>query len=428
MRLVNEVNDGGPSQSGTYRHWNTLLRLDPPGDLTHEEWWLVIKLARTASARSLPLASTGGEPFSYVLTDEVLRYLRFIDHHCGGEISISDPILGDETRKRRVLVSSTIEEATRSSQLEGATTTRAKAKEMIRTGRQPRDRSELMIMNNYRAMEYVRQIKSEPLTPQIVTDLHTIITEGTLDNPEDAGRIQTPDDERIAVWHEPDNIVVHAPPDAEELRERMEAMCAFANAEPDSVPYVPPVIRAIVLHFWLAYDHPFVDGNGRTARALFYWSMARSGYWLMEYMSISKILREGPTRYAKSFLYTETDSCDATYFILNELAVIQRSFYELKDYLQRKMGEIQDSERSLNSDGRFNGRQVALLRHALRNPGTEYTVRSHQRSHRVAPQSARNDLNRLVEANLLTMKAGERSRFVYRAVDDLADRLAISNG
>jgi len=57
----------------------------------------------------------------------------------------------------------------------------------------------------------------------------------------------------------------------------MEAMCAFVNGR-DTEPFIHPAIRAMILHFWLAYDHPFVDGNGRTARALFYWAMLRPGH------------------------------------------------------------------------------------------------------------------------------------------------------
>jgi hypothetical protein len=75
---------------------------------------------------------------------------------------------------------------------------------------------------------------------------------------------------------------------------------------------VHPVLRAILLHFMIGYDHPFADGNGRTARALFYWSMARSGYWLMEYTSISHILRKAPARYMRAYLHTETDKNDTT--------------------------------------------------------------------------------------------------------------------
>jgi Fic family protein len=62
----------------------------------------------------------------------------------------------------------------------------------------------------------------------------------------------------------------------------------------------------------LGYEHPFEDGNGRTARALFYWSMLNQGFWLTEFLTVSKILRKAPAKYARSFLYTEQDSNDLT--------------------------------------------------------------------------------------------------------------------
>jgi Fic family protein len=54
-----------------------------------------------------------------------------------------------------------MEEAITSSQLEGAATTREVAKEMIREGRQPRDRSERMILNNYLTMQRIGAIRND---------------------------------------------------------------------------------------------------------------------------------------------------------------------------------------------------------------------------------------------------------------------------
>ena len=127
---------------------------------------------------------------------------------------------------------------------------------------------------------------------------------------------------------------------------RMKAMCDFANGEtPDF--FIHPVIRAIMLHFWLAYDHPFVDGNGRTARALFYWSMLRARYTLFEFISISQILLRAPVRYAKAFLHTETDENDLTYFILHQTEVIEEAVQALHDYVTRKTVELREAEHYL---------------------------------------------------------------------------------
>lgn len=136
------------------------------------------------------------------------------------------------------------------------------------------------------------------------------------------------------------------------------------------------VVRATLLHFGLAYDHPFVDGNGRTARALFYWAMAAQGYWLCESTSISRIIKRAPGKYARAFLYTETDEGDTTYFILNQLRVTVRAIEELHTYLEQKAAEIRATrafiQQSAYLNTAFNHRQLAVLNHAMKNPASSH--------------------------------------------------------
>ncbi len=208
------------------------------------------------------------------MPDTVLEAAHRIDQLASGRIGLSDVVTNPATRDR-YMVSSLMEEAISSSQLEGASTSRRVAKEMIRSGRAPRNKSERMIFNNYRAMHSVREQRHEKLTPTLIFELHRLVTDGTLDDPMDAGRLEPPDGERVQVFS-PEGELLHTPPPAEQLPARMEALCTFANGE-EAVGFLHPVVRAIIVHFWLAYDHPFADGNGRTARALFYWSMLSQG-------------------------------------------------------------------------------------------------------------------------------------------------------
>ena len=174
-----------------------------------------------------------------------------------------EQITSPET-KDRYYVRSLIEEATTSSQLEGAATTRRVAKEMIRSGRKPGNRSEKMILNNYLTMQRIGEIRDEPLTPALVFQIHRLVTDGTLDDATATGRFRR-DDEHVVVGDDYGE-VYHEPPPASQLEERLVLMCDFANGTTPG-EFVHPAIRSIILHFWLAYDHPFLDGNGRTARA-----------------------------------------------------------------------------------------------------------------------------------------------------------------
>ena len=421
VELYGRLHGTPAAPTGKYLHWDRLIHLTPPNGLTHEQWWLGIKMAREPLFRVLPLSDANGNPFVFAMTDEALELLHHIDQHAAGEIAMPEVVTEGEAAKNQYLVNSLIEEAIRSSQLEGANTTRKVAKEMIRSGRPPRDRSERMILNNFRAMEFMHET-GDRLSPETVLTLHSILTTGTLDNEDAAGRLQRPDEERVVVWHAGEGELLHQPPPAEQLKERLDLMCQFANGEIGVEGFLHPVVRSILVHFWLAYDHPFEDGNGRTARALFYWAMRTQGYWLTEYLSISRILRMAPAKYSNAFLFTESDDRDSTYFILYHLNIIKRAINELQTYLQRKMREIRDFESLIRKTDGFNHRQLALLRNAVRESHQRYTFRSHGLSHKVSFQTARTDLLQLNERGFLNLRRVGR-RFVFTPAPDLVERL-----
>lgn len=401
-----------------YYHWDQLRHRTPPEGVTLEEWWFMIKWARMQSSRNLPLEDVEEHPFVYTLSDKLLDYLHQMDSQARGTIAVDEVITTPGSRDRYV-INSLIEEAVTSSQLEGASTTRKVAVELLRSGRKPRDKSERMIVNNYLAMKAIGKLVGQELEPKLVLELHEMVCRDTLDDPQAVGRLQRQEDERVCVADHRDGKLLHTPPPAHMLSDRLEAMCAFANAKLDSGHFVHPVVRAIALHFWLAYDHPFEDGNGRTARALFYWAMLRAGYWLFEYVSISRFLTRAPAKYARAFLYTETDGNDMTYFLLHQLDVIHRAVAELYGYLKRKTREVRELESSLGSVEEFNHRQRALLAHALKHPEARYTIASHQRSHNVVYATARSDLLDLALKGLLLQRKIGRS-WSFFVSEDLA--------
>lgn len=411
------------NEKGEYLHWDKLRHLTPPFELTSEQWWFAVKLARRAIYKELPFTNKYGNPFVLATPDNVLHKLHSIDRSAGLAIQSPTSILNTQMRDA-YLVQSLIEEAITSSQLEGASTTRKVAKDMLRTKRKPRDLSEKMIFNNYQAMQFVLDLKHEALTVEMILELHRILTNDTLDDAGAAGCIRTSND--IHVWDNRDQIL-HTPPDAKELNERLKKICKFANAaDGQEAFFLHPVIRAITLHFMLAYDHPFVDGNGRTARALFYWSMAHQGYSLMEYISISEIIKRAPSKYAYAYLYTETDENDITYFVLHQLNVILKAISTLHAYIQDQSREVIETEQLLYANqalqNQLNYRQIALIKHALKHPNIHYRIAGHRQSHNVTYDTARTDLLNLAELGLL-LKQKAANAFIFIAPPDLRRRI-----
>ena len=155
--------------------------------------------------------------------------------------------------------------------------------------------------------------------------------------------------------------------------------------------------------------------------------MARQGYWLCEFISISRILKASRSDYSRAFLYTETDDNDATYFLLHQLRVLYRGIDELHTYLKRKAAELQETTRALASHGSLgrllNYRQLALLNHAMKDPDAQYTIQSHGRSHRISYATSRSDLLTLARKKLLELKRVGK-RFEFAVPSDLNQRIS----
>ncbi len=395
-----------------YLHWDEIRhRPLPEGFPDHLSYWKCLKILRIVARRVLPLADQNGELFSFALPDEAQRGLIEADSGLRGSVDSPEP-LSPGLRDRWLVKSLVEEEAIHSSLLEGAPTTRARAKEMLRQKRKPRDAGERMVLNNCRAMEFVRENQNRPLSESLICELHRIITEETLKNPADAGRFRAEDLEDFGVF-DASGEMLYRPPLVGELPARMRAVCEFANAPKDARPFVHPVVRAIVLHFQIGHDHPFADGNGRTARALFYWLMLKNGYWLTEHVSISGILRRAPAKYARAYLHSENDDGDLTYFILHQLRTLKRAIDALHEYLNARERQISGARRALKKFGECNPRQLMLLEYALRHARRGYAVREHRDYHGVTTQTARTDLTGLARMGYLEMRVEGKAHVFY---------------
>lgn len=403
-------------EKGRYLHWDQLRFRQPPDGMTTEEWWMTTKMARNAASGQLPFRDRSDHPFIYNEPPRLKFLLHFADSHAGGTLgSPRASLTADDGR--RYLRQSLAEEPFASSLIEGAVTTREIARKMIFEGQAPRSRDERMVMNNFNGMEFVKETQNDPLTPLHILELHRIMTEGTLDTPDGAGRLRT-NGERIAVVDDSTGEIIHMPPDAETLPQRLEALCAFANAPDEDTTYIHPLLKAIVLHFMLAYDHPFIDGNGRTARALFYRHALKAGYWLMEYTSISSVIARSHTDYYRAFLHTETDESDMTYFLLHQAEVIHAALQDIHAYADEKKTELEHFQDILDRNHKhpLNLRQIALVQDFSLKRQRLTTIADHMAVNNVSYLTARGDLEDLARRKIVRKtKRGRISTYLPTA-------------
>mgnify|MGYP004696023201 CR=1 FL=1 len=251
-----------------------------------------------------------------------------------------------------------------------------------------------MILNNYNTIRYISEHKNDALTPELLLKIHKQITEKTLDNPSDEGKFRS--DNNIFVVNGMTGEAAHEPPSYTMIPETINQLCRFANKDEE---FTHPIIKAIIIHFMISYLHPFVDGNGRTARSLFYWYMLRKGYWLAEFLSISRVIYKSKVQYEKAFLYTEYDDFDLGYFVQYNLKVLKQAFEELNVYLERKI--LEDNALSEYRIPGLNERQRQIVRIYAEKPSSMFTSKDLETRFNVSVKTLRSDLEGLVNAGLV---------------------------
>jgi Fic family protein len=387
-----EINDTINDINEKYKYWDKVKYEPHPNEIKPEELWIIAKIRRMNTPFKVHF---GKYNFSWFQNSQINQLLHEFDLNIGGSLESRSLIPKDE--KSRYLVSSVMEEAIASSQIEGAVTTRRQAKEMLRKNKAPKNKDEQMIFNNYKTIQKILSIKNEDLTTNRVLEIHKLISADTLHEKEFEGAFRKTDD--INVVDVVDGEIVHHPPANEEIEALIKDLCIFFNNDNDSV-FVHPIIKGCIIHFMIGYIHPFVDGNGRTARALFYWFLLKKGYWLTEYLSISKLILRSKAQYARAYQYTEIDDNDLTYFIKYKLRTMKLAFESLREYIQRKIEEKKQVAEFIRL-GQVNDRQALILKWFYEESSLLLTVKEVEGRLVISNQTARNDLQGLVLSGYL---------------------------
>jgi Fic family protein len=393
MKHLHEINSNElyKTINNEYLYWDKVKYKKTT--LLPEELWYTVKFSRLLKKQ---FVNFGKFIFAFTNTDYVLKMLHYFDLNIGGSLGSNVSIA--ETEKSRYLISSIMEEAISSSQMEGAATTRKKAKEMLQKELKPKNRSEQMILNNYETIQHITQHKDDDLTFENLLYIHSLITKNKLDKSEDEGVFRSNND--VYVVNHSTSEVVHKPPHFGEIKELLTSLCNFFNK--DTGEFIHPIIKGIIIHFMIAWIHPFTDGNGRTARTLFYWYMLKRGYWLTEYLSISRIIKDTKNQYEKAYLYTEADENDLSYFITYHLKTMEKAFDALKEYIRRKQKEAKHAAHFLRIPN-INERQAQIIKLLHEEPDRVLNIKEIENRFQVSNFTARSDLRGLEKLGFLTI-------------------------
>lgn len=391
-----------------------------PKDLSVDIAWFFTKEARANVKQSLFRQADPKRKGTYITTNLIQKTATIVDQSTTtAALEWANKKVGEGQNIAYMLEDLIEDEAISSSQLEGAATTTLVAKEMIKRKREPRSMDERMIIGNFKMMQFVWDKRLLPLTIDLIKELHGIGVSGIDDEKYSPGNFRLTDN---VVVEDSDGNIVHQPPPAAGLDERLQSLCNWVNADHDDIEsqsYIHSLVKAICIHFSIGYEHPFNDGNGRVARALFYWFMFKKDYGAFRYISISNLLKEAATQYGKSYLYTETDEMDMTYFIDYQCSVIMRAVAAFKSHCQKTVENIESFDTWLFNSGvygKLSGKQRIVFQVAKSSPNTIFTARYVEEKLHCSYNTAATVLNGLVELNLFD-KNKDGKEWIYSLRD-----------
>jgi len=363
-----------------------------PGEFPLPEVWQEIHKERRSKAENLALKDEKGETFWYVNTKPLQAKLHQIDSR--GKDSLYSYIKPDI--ENELALDSIIEEAWASNIIEGAFTTRKRAQELVRRNLTPKDKNELMMKNNHQAMTFILENRESEFSIDFILEIHRIITQNTLDDPEYAGKFR---DDEVFIWDKT-NTVIFKPMAEENIKESLNNLVTWVNTHSEE-DFIHPILKASIIHFFLVYVHPFFDGNGRTARAIFYFYLLKHKYDFFKYFSISALIAKQKEKYYKAIKEVEDYENDLTYFLLYSTDVVLKSIDEILDKIAKKY-QSDIISKNINLRGvHLNRRQKRLIKILIDQDQKTMTTRRYEKIFKVSYGTARSDLNELSENGLL---------------------------
>ncbi|XKM12810.1 Fic family protein [Orbaceae bacterium ac157xtp] len=337
-----------------------------PKHLNKEVAWKIVKSNR--QSKKIDLFEFGDDSVigSFILTPNIQKALSETDRNATTAVlQWMTKNIGEEHYLKYLLDDLVEDESISSSQLEGAATTTLDAKRLLKKKRAPRTIDEKMVIGNFNMMSYVWEKRNEPLSIEFIKKLHKKGVCGINDKEYSPGQFRTEEDNVVVVNY--DDEIVHSPPKANNIEMHLNVIVNWANSCHDDANgknYIHPLIKAIILHFCIGYEHPFKDGNGRVARALFYWFMFKNNYSAFRYIAISTLIKSAPVQYGKAYLRTESDDLDLTYFIEHQCRVVVRGINKFKEVYEEAIANLQSFDQWMWTSGlysRLSDKQRVLL-------------------------------------------------------------------
>lgn len=193
-------------------------------------------------------------------------------------------------------------------------------------------RSQKQAAATMRAYKWISGLpEDQPITKELILQIHRLIVTGADDDHCEPGELRK-EDQNVTLGS-PRHRGVEGGPECENV---FNTLCDVVSSV---FPKYDPLIQALALHYHFSVMHPFLDGNGRTARALEALVLQRTGLRDTLFIAMSNYYYEEKASYLKALAEVRTQNYNLTPFLLFGLKGIQLQCKRLFDEIRVNMSK-----------------------------------------------------------------------------------------
>lgn len=305
----------------------------------------------------------------YTITNSILKNIGIIE--ASKEVITNAPLIPAwEAKFRKEAVERIVHHGTH---LEGNRLSEDEVKDVL-DGREviARDRDIQEVINYRNVLKFIDQISTQigPGKPYILTietilETHKITTEKILP-PDVIGKFRI---RQVVVKNSKTGQISYTPPPAAEVPYLVEDLVNWIND--DQTKEIHPVLKAGIIHYELSRIHPFVDGNGRVARALATLIMFLDGYDIRKFFSLEEYFDSNPLDYyltlqaVSNQLVLDTHERDLTPWLEYFLSGVAIELNQIKTRVQRISSDARVKDK-LGEQVELNERQMMIMEYLHR--------------------------------------------------------------
>jgi len=337
---------------------------------------------------------------NFKITNKIIN--NIVDISAARELILNASLLPQwEVKLRREAI---IKMAHHSTSIEGNPLTFEQVKKLLignKIAAWEKDKNE--VLNYVRVLEYIDKLgekKVKEITEDIILKIHQLNTKGILPEHQSGFYRKVP----VAVVNGYGRVIFQPPP-VNRITTLMKDFISWLNS--DQAQELYPVLLSGISHYEFVRIHPFIDGNGRTARALATLILYLKGFDTKRFFALDDYYNEDRDRYYAALQTVDQKTLDTTQWLEYFCEGVAVSMNRVKDTVL----QLSNDRRLKDKRGQIflNEKQIRILKYLQ--TGLKITTKECQDMFNVSERTARNYLNELVKKDLIKPVGPQKGRY-----------------